>query len=230
VKAFPSPFQRENIKVLAVRGVTTKGNQRGLEMYRKIASKAAEVVKSTPKNVGIFAPSYEVLDGLMSAGFKYIIDRPLYIESRGASSEDNDVLIREFKDHESHGGAVLLGVLGGRNAEGQDYPGDEMNCVVVIGVPYARPTSRVKAKIDYYKKVFPNKGKYYGYFLPAHRKLNQGAGRAHRKLQDKAAIVFLDYRVLQPFVKNDLSEWIKRSIEIVDDRAGLISEKLKSFF
>jgi len=230
VKSYPSPFQKENIKVLAVRGVTTKGNQRGLEMYRKISSKAAEVVKGTPKNVGIFTPSYEVLEGMMSAGFKYIVDRPLYVESRGSSSEENDALISEFKDHESHGGAVLLGVLGGRNSEGQDYPGDEMNCVVVIGVPYARPTARVKAKIDYYKKVFPNKGKYYGYFLPAHRKLNQGAGRAHRKLQDKAAIVFLDYRVLQPFVKNDLSEWIKRSMEIVDDRPGLIAERLRSFF
>ncbi|MBN1786470.1 MAG: DEAD/DEAH box helicase family protein [Candidatus Methanofastidiosa archaeon] len=229
-KAFPSPFQRENIMVLAARGVTTKGNERGLEMYRKIASKAAEVVNSTPKNVGIFAPSYEVLDGVLSAGLKYIIDKPLFVESRAFSSEDNDRLIREFKDHEKHGGGVLLGVLGGRNAEGQDYPGDEMNCVVLLGIPYARPTSRVKAQIDYYSKVFPNRGKYYGYYLPAHRKFNQGAGRAHRMLQDKAAIVFLDYRVLQPFVKNDISEWIKRSMIVVDDRAGVIAERLRSFF
>jgi len=229
-KSYPSPFHRSNIMVLAARGVTTKGSQRGLEMYRKIASKTAEVVNSTPKNVGIFAPSYEVLEGLMSAGFKYIIEKPLFVESRSFTSSDNDKLIREFKAHEKHGGGVLLGVLGGRNAEGQDYPGDEMNCVVLLGIPYARPTSRVKAKIDYYKNVFPNKGKYYGYFLPAHRKFNQGAGRAHRRLQDRAAMVFLDYRVLQPFVRNDLSEWIRRDMQAVDDKAGLIEEKLKSFF
>ncbi len=227
---FESPFQRSNILVLGGRGVTTKGSYRGLEMYRKIASKVAEVVNNTPKNVGVFAPSYEVLEGVLSGGLKYMLEKPLYSESRSLSSMENDRLIKAFKDHESHGGAVLLGVLAGRNAEGQDYPGDEMNCVVLLGVPYARPTARVKAQIEYYKQVFPTKGNYYGYYLPAHRKLNQGAGRAHRRLDDKAAIVFLDYRVLQPFVKKDISSWIKRDMHTIDDKPGLLEKTIKDFF
>jgi len=227
---YPSPFQRSNMLVLAARGVTTKGSYRGLEMYRKLASKAAEVANNTPKNVGIFAPSYEVLEGLLAGGFRYIVEKPLFVESRKLSSAENDELVRTFKDHESHGGAVLLGVLAGRNAEGQDYPGDEMNCVILLGIPYARPTARVKAQIDYYTEAFPSKGRYYGYYLPAHRKLNQGAGRAHRRLEDKAAIVFLDYRVLQPFVKKDVSGWIARSLRPIDDKPGLLARYIETFF
>ncbi|MHC1604668.1 MAG: helicase C-terminal domain-containing protein [Candidatus Methanofastidiosia archaeon] len=229
-KIFPSPFDRSNILVIGTKGVTTKGTHRNLEMYRKIASKAAEVTNNTPKNVAIFTPSYEVLEGLLSAGIRYIIEKPMFIESRELSSQENDEMIRRFKNYEKHGGGVLLGVLGGRNAEGQDYPGDEMNCVVIVGVPYARPTSRVKAQIEYYKKVFPTKGSYYGYYLPAHRKLNQGAGRAHRKLDDRAAIVFLDHRTTQPFVKKDISEWIKKEMRIVEDKPGTIGKMIKLFF
>lgn len=229
-KSFPSPFQSKNVLAMGVRGVTTKGSHRSLDMYRKIASKAAEVVNSTPGNIGVFAPSYEVLKGVLSGGFAQIVSKPLFTESRELTSRDNDELIAQFKAEATGNGAVLLGVLGGRNAEGQDYPGDEMNCVVLLGIPYARPTSRINAQIEYYSDAFPGKGKYYGYFLPAHRKLNQGAGRAHRKLDDRAAIVFLDYRVLQPFVKRDISPWIKGGMRPVDDRADLLGSMISAFF
>ena len=229
-KAFPTPFHASNLLALGARGVTTKGTHRGLEMYRKIASKAAEVVQNTPKNVGIFAPSYEVLEGVLGAGFSRIIDKPLYVESRDLTSSENDRMVRRFKEAGEGDGAVLLGVLAGRNAEGQDYPGDEMNAVVLLGIPYARPTPRVKAQIDYYAQAFPGKGSYYGYYLPAHRKLNQGAGRAHRRLDDKAAIVFLDFRVLQPFVKKDISLWIQSELRPVADTPGALGAELAAFF
>ncbi len=229
-KSFPTPFSQSNLLAIGARGVTTKGSHRGLDMYRKIASKAAEVVNNTPKNVGIFAPSYEVLEGVLSGGLKYIIEKPLYVESRQLTSAENDRMVRAFKGHGEKDGAVLLGVLSGRNAEGQDYPGDEMNAVVLLGIPYARPTARVKAQIDYYSHVFPNRGSYYGYYLPAHRKLNQGAGRAHRKLDDKAAIVFLDFRVLQPFVKKDIPLWIQRDLRPVNDVPGAVGTMVHAFF
>ncbi len=52
-----------------------------------------------------------------------------------------------------------------------------MNGVVLVGIPYARPTPRVQAQIRYFEKKFPpEKGRYYGYYLPpAHRKLVQAA-------------------------------------------------------
>ncbi|NMC58207.1 MAG: ATP-dependent DNA helicase, partial [Candidatus Methanofastidiosa archaeon] len=194
-KVFPSPFSPNNIKGIVTKGVTTKGTHRNEEMYKKITLKAIDIIHSVPANVGIFCSSYEVLEGLMNSGIALMSDKPLFIERRNMDSRENDMLVSDFKFHSGKNGAVLLGVMGGRNAEGGDYPGNEMNTVMIVGVPYARPSPRIEAQIEYYQKVFYGKGKYYGYYLPAHRKLSQAAGRAHRLLSDKALIVFLDERV-----------------------------------
>ena len=69
-----------------------------------------------------------------------------------------------------------------------------MNSVVVVGVPYAEPTPRVKAQIDYNERRFPGFGREYGYVLPAMKKASQAAGRPIRTLEDRGVIIFLDYR------------------------------------
>ena len=105
-----------------------------------------------------------------------------------------------------------------------------MNTVIIVGVPYARPTPRIEAQIEYYQKVFFGKGKYYGYYLPAHRKLSQAAGRAHRLLSDKALIAFLDERVANKFVSKDIPKWIRDSLEYIPDSEEILKEKAKFFF
>ncbi len=229
-KVFSSPFKRSNILTLISKGVTTKSPYRDMSMYKKIVRKIMEIVDAVPKNVGIFTVSYSVLEGLLSAGLQQIIKKPIFVESKDFTSHDNDILVKQFKASAKKDGAVLLGVMGGRNAEGEDYPGDEMNAVVLVGIPYAKPMARVQAQIRYYADVFPGKGKYYGYYLPAHRKLNQAAGRAHRLLEDRACIIFLDYRVGQPFVKNNLSKWMTERLRIVEDEEGILRRYLNLFF
>ena len=110
------------------------------------------------------------------------------------TSKSNERLVAEFKGRVKDKGAIFLGVQGGRTSEGVDFPGDQMNSVVVVGVPYAEPTPRVKAQIEYYEKCFAGRGREYGYLLPAMKKASQAAGRPVRTLEDKGAIVFLDYR------------------------------------
>jgi len=229
-KVFPSPFSPNNIKGIVTKGVTTKGTHRNEEMYKKITLKAIDIIHSVPANVGIFCSSYEVLEGLMNSGIALMSDKPLFIERRNMDSRENDMLVSDFKFHSGKNGAVLLGVMGGRNAEGGDYPGNEMNTVMIVGVPYARPSPRIEAQIEYYQKVFYGKGKYYGYYLPAHRKLSQAAGRAHRLLSDKALIVFLDERVANKFVSKDIPKWIRDSMEFVPDSEEILKEKVKLFF
>ena len=229
-KVFNSPFKRSNILTLISKGVTTKSPYRDVEMYRKLVQKILEIVDVVPKNVGIFTVSYSVLEGILSAGLQQAVKKPLFVENKGSASSENDLLIRGFKTLAKKDGAVLLGVMGGRNSEGEDYPGDEMNAVVLVGIPYAKPTARVQAQVGYYTDVFPGKGKYYGYYLPAHRKLNQGAGRAHRLLDDRACIIFLDYRVAQPFVKNNLSKWTTERLRILEDKEGILKRTLNVFF
>lgn len=227
---YPSPFPVENVLAVAVKGVTTKESCRGREMYEKLVDRIAEAVESVPANIGVFAASYEVLEGLLSAGLTKRVQKPLFVEEREMSSAKNDRLIRGFKSCASRGGAVLLGVQGGRNSEGGDFPGDQMNAVVVVGIPYGRPTKRTKMVIDYYESQFPGRGGFYGYYLPAHRRMCQAAGRAHRLLTDRAAVIFMDWRVATAFVRRSLPSWLCDKLEIAPDGSGALARRLSDFF
>jgi DNA excision repair protein ERCC-2 len=229
-KVVPSPFPEEHVLAMACLGVTTAMEQRTESMYRKMIERIAEVTKNTPANVGVFAASYEVLDALSRAGFEDAVGKTVFRERRGMKSKENEFLIKRFKSYAKKDGAVLLGVQGGRSSEGADYPGDEMNAVVVAGVPYAEPTPRVKAQVDYYERRFPRFGREYGYVLPALKKAAQAAGRPIRTLEDRGVIVFLDYRFATAYCQQFLPFWVRRSMKVLPDGDGLITEELKAFF
>ncbi|MEM2109588.1 MAG: helicase C-terminal domain-containing protein, partial [Candidatus Odinarchaeota archaeon] len=125
---------------------------------------------------------------------------------------------------------VLLGVMGGRNSEGEDFPGDEMNSVVVVGVPYAKPNPSVKASIRYFEEQFPGKGHEYGYVIPSMRRAAQAGGRVIRRLTDRGAIIFLDWRFKQENCLKYFPNWLKDNIEIIPDEAGLLKSKISYFF
>jgi DNA excision repair protein ERCC-2 len=227
---FGSPFPKENIEIIICRGVTTSLSERSSQMYEKLSARTAEAVNSTPTNAGVFAASYDVLHGLIEAGLESLLHKPSFIETSDSSSTRNDELIEKFRNSATRGGGVLLGVQGGRNSEGLDLPGDLLDTVVVVGVPYAKPTSRVKASIDYYETKFPKKGKEYGYNIPAVRKAAQAAGRAFRSIDDRGAVVFLDHRFAKPPCVKLLPSWIRGCYKVLPDENGEISRELQAFY
>jgi DNA excision repair protein ERCC-2 len=230
MKVVPSPFPSEHVLPIISCGVTTEMEKRTPEMYRKIVNRIEEVTDHTPKNTGVFAASFEVLGGLLVGGLKGVIDKPLFCEHRSMSSHENEKMVMEFKAHSKRAGAVLLGVQGGRSSEGVDFPGDEMNSVVIVGVPYAEPTPKVKAQIDYFERCFPGRGRDYCYVLPAMKKASQAAGRPIRTLEDRAALVFLDYRFATGRCKTYLPPWIRDNLKIFPDEDGAIGRELSVFF
>ena len=146
------------------------------------------------------------------------------------SSKTNEKIVAEFKTYADRGGAVFLGVQGGRTSEGVDFPGDQMNSVIVVGVPYAEPTPRVKAQIDYYEKRFPKLGREYGYILPAMKKASQAAGRPIRTLEDRGAIVFMDYRFATNYCRSFLPAWVNNGLKTLPDRDKVLAHEIHSFF
>lgn len=228
-QAVPSPFPREHILCLACCGVTTAMEQRTPIMYKKLIKRIAEVAHNTPANVGIFTASYGVLEKLLDAGLENSLEKPLLHEQRGMKSRENERLISKFKSYAERGGAVLLGVQGGRSSEGTDYPGDQMNSVAIVGVPYAEPTPKVNAQIKYYERCFPGHGREYGYVISALKKAAQAAGRPIRTLEDRGAIIFLDYRFATPYCQQYLPLWIKRGIKTLPDQDNAIKNELTKF-
>jgi DNA excision repair protein ERCC-2 len=174
-------------------------------------------------------PSYAVLQALCATQLTSMIDKKIFIEKPGLSSSENDAIIQSFKKH-SESGAVLLGVLSGRNSEGEDYPGKEMETVVVVGVPFAKPSPRESTRIDYFEHQFPQKGRVYGYLLPAMRSASQAAGRSVRRLEDRGAVVFLDDRYSTSYCSQFLPRCITERIKYLNDSDELLFKQLASFY
>jgi DNA excision repair protein ERCC-2 len=228
-----SPFKKKNIKAIITEGVDTKRKNRTPYMYKKMIKKIDEVLYCTPANVGIFCASYKVLNALKQNHLEDIIrknKKKLFIEKPGLSASENAFLMEDFKSMatSSDYGGVLLGVCGGRNSEGEDYPGDYMNAVIIAGFPYHLPTPRVNAKIKYYDKVFNHQGWEFAYLYPAIQRANQASGRPIRQLTDKGAIIFMDSRFKQKY--EWISKWIQEEIEVVPDRKNAIIQNLFPFW
>ncbi len=221
-----SPFQSKNILALIIEGVDTTYNNRNSFMYKKIINRIVEIISNTPANVGIFCASYKILNDLIMAGIKPLIEnrkikKKLFSESQGKSASQNAEMLEEFKRRSlpPYKGAVLLGVCGGRNSEGEDYPGDFMNAVIIVGIPYHFQSPRIKAKIEYYNKVFNKQGWVFAYLYPAMQRANQASGRPIRKESDKGVIVFMDYRFKERI--GWISDWVKKEIQIIPANMSL---------
>jgi DNA excision repair protein ERCC-2 len=199
-------------------------------MYQTMIERINEVAQNTPANTGVFAASFDVLNALLTEGLEAALDKPLFHEYRGMSSKANEELVAGFKACGEGDGAVFLGVQGGRTSEGVDFPGDQMNSVVIVGVPYAEPTPRVKAQISYYDECFPKLGREYGYVLPAMKKASQAAGRPVRTLEDRGAIVFLDYRFSTSYCRSFLPSWVSNHMKVLQPGNGILAQEIRNFF
>jgi DNA excision repair protein ERCC-2 len=228
-----SPFDKKNIRALITEGVDTRKENRTPLMFKKMIEKIDEILYCTPDNVGIFCASYKVLKALLENGIENIAsnnNKKLFVEKPGLSASENALLVEDFKSMVKNPdiGAVLLGVCGGRNSEGEDYPGNTMNAVIIAGFPYHLPTPRTEAKIQYYDKVFNNQGWNFAYLYPAIQRANQASGRPIRKLTDKGAIIFMDSRFKQKY--KWISDWIQKEIEIIPDQRNAIIQSLYPFW
>jgi DNA excision repair protein ERCC-2 len=226
-----SPFDRKHIKAIITEGIDTKRANRTPAMFKKMINKINEVLTCTPANIGIFCASYQILRGLLTNGIDKVVNKnrkKLFIEEQGLSASENNLMVDNFKTMASDGGAVLLGVCGGRNSEGEDYPGNHMNSVIIAGFPYHLPTPRVDAKIKYYDKVFNKQGWNFAYLYPAVQRANQASGRPIRKITDKGAIIFMDSRFKTKY--KWISEWVRNELKIIPDKPKAIYQALNPFW
>ena len=229
-KVLDSPYSEKNVRGIIIDRISTRLNDRTPENYSKMCDIIAEAANNTPSNSGIFTASYVVLKGLLDAGIESRLDKPFFYEQRNMTSSANDRLIDEYKRLADQGGAVLMGVLGGRSSEGADFPGKQMNTCIIVGIPYARPTTRIESQIAYLEDQFPKKGREYGYVIPAIRRASQAAGRPIRSINDRGLIIFLDYRFGQSYTARFLPAWLRQNTRPLMYETGRIAEIAQDFF
>lgn len=190
-KVFPSPFPPENRLVLYADDVNPGMREMRADpsMKRRIEDRIVGLCNSTTRNTMVFFRSYEMLKSMrprLEAG----IDRRLFWEE--SRSRNFAEAVQSFKSGRN---GVFFTVMGGKVAEGLDFPGEELNLAIIVGLPYPPPSlvsDELKARFD--KKYGFGKGWDYTSLAPALRKTQQAIGRLIRMETDRGAAVILDAR------------------------------------
>ena len=82
---------------------------------------------------------------------------------------------------------------GGRVSEGMNFPGIELELVIIAGIPYPRPDARQKAIQEYYEFRY-HRGWEYAVTFPVSVRIRQAIGRLIRSSDDIGMAIILDRR------------------------------------
>ncbi len=199
IRAYGSPFPRENRLLLVHPLTTTLYAKRTEEMHDLIAREVVAIAAAIPGNVAAFFPSYELLQESEDRVRRARLKKKILVEHSTWDKAKRDGALEALRIARGEGGAVLLGVQGGSLSEGVDYEGNLLQAVVVVGLPLSPPNLEVESLKDYYQRKFGfAKGYDYAYVFPAVNKVLQAAGRPIRSERDRAAIVLMEGRLLSP--------------------------------
>ena len=137
LRVFPSPFPPENRLILYAEDVCA--GQREMRedpsMKSRIEDHIIRLCQATDRNTMVFFRSYEMVRQ-MRPRIEEQVDRQLYWEESG-SSRRTASSIQAFKKGRD---AVFFTVMGGKVAEGLDFPGQELDVAIVVGLPYPPPS------------------------------------------------------------------------------------------
>jgi len=214
------------IKTIVDLGVTTRFKLRTPEMYSKITRKIAAICESTEGGVGVFAPSYLVLDAIRDSFSGITKRKSILVEEPGLTNKASEEMMRTFK---SNSGCVLLAVQGGRFSEGEDFPGDNMDVSIVVGLSLPPPSPTTFA--DYiHIPMSKHDAHLVLSLLPALRKAFQCAGRHVRNPGKVGMVFFLDSRFAQRRIVELMPAWLTDDLTAADFTAEDIGKLTREFF
>ncbi len=195
--SFPSPFSKQNKRLFFVSDVTTKYAElsRDPEIKDRLWYYISTICNTFAQNTMVFFPSFNILSMFRRNNDFSTIQRSIFLEEQKMSQSALIDLIDDFKScGDTKGdGAALFSVMGGRISEGMDFPAEQLEIAVIVGIPYPKPTARQRGLQQYYDMKF-RKGWAYTVEAPAARKMLQSIGRLIRDETDRGVAVILDRR------------------------------------
>ncbi len=189
----PSHFPPEHRRFLYDPTVTTrfedlKNDPRAIQ---RLADRLVEVLQTLPVKTAVFFPSFELMHKVLESGLQSQLPGNVFIEYNKVPMGDLWRSIEGWKKDPE--GTILIGVAGGRLSEGIDYPDEELEAVVLVGIPYPRPTAKREALRRYLDQTVGH-GWEYTVEAPAQRAILQATGRMIRSEHDRGIAIILDRR------------------------------------
>jgi DNA excision repair protein ERCC-2 len=195
--SFRSSFPSKNRRVLFVDDVSTKYDDiiKDESMINRMIDQVTSICNNFPKNTMVFFPSFNIMNMFRFNDDIKKITRSVFFEEQKMSQSALMDLVSDFKDYGSgiNEGAALFSVMGGRISEGMDFPAEQLEIALIVGIPYPKPTARQRGLKRYYDLKF-RKGWEYTVEAPTARKLLQSIGRLIRDEKDRGIAVILDRR------------------------------------
>lgn len=189
----PSPFQAENLCLVAFTGVSVRQSVRDLNASVTATGIAAAIAQKKG-NYLVYFPSYAYMDTVARIFIKQFPNVKTIIQSRGMSYTEKEKFLSFFKNDE---GVMRVGfcVLGGSFSEGVDLPGSRLIGSIVIGVGLPQLSTELNIMRDFYDlKYEPGYGYAYAYTYPGMNKILQACGRVIRCETDRGIVVLIDDR------------------------------------
>jgi DNA excision repair protein ERCC-2 len=189
----PSHFPPEHRRYLYDPAVTTRFEdlRQDPRAVVRLADRLVEVLSCLPVKTAVFFPSFDLLQRVLDAGLQSALPANVVVELSRMPTGDLWRSIEGWKRDPQ--GTILLGVAGGRLAEGIDYPNEELEAVVMVGIPYPRPTAKRLALREFLDST-TGQGWEHTFEAPAARAIVQACGRMIRSEHDRGLAIILDKR------------------------------------
>ena len=208
----PSGFPPENRRAVYLEDVTTRYDTLGADprIYPRLRDHVVAACNATDRNTVVFYPSHAFLASFLD--IRPRIRRPVYVESQDLGQGELMSTVARFRADRG----VLFAVAGGRVSEGMDFPDRELEVAVFVGLPYPKPSARLRA-LELFGDSRFGEGWRYAVEAPTQRKVLQCLGRLIRSERDRGVAVILDARAKR-------FRHVIRGLERSGDAAATVAE------
>ncbi len=187
----PSPFPKENLKILVAPKVSVKYKNRE-KSYQEVADYVKAFINNKVGNYFIYSPSYEYLENLKA--YINVEDADIFYQDRDMSEEDRVAFLLNFKPNPEKTTLGFL-VIGGAFGEGIDLVSDRLIGAIIVGIGMPKINFESDKIAEYYtNNELP--GHDYAYLNPGMNKVMQAVGRVIRSEDDRGAVLLIDERYL----------------------------------
>ena len=222
--SLPSPFPKNNRKIVVVSEVDTTYKQRA-NHYDRIADTVAEIAEASEGNFLALFPSYAFLREV--AQRMPPLRKNVVLQRTDMTDYERHAVLQILRDKPREGN-LILAVSGGMYAEGIDYQGDMLSGVMVVGPALPQVSFEQELLKRYYDEQY-GAGFEFAYLIPGMTRVVQSAGRVIRSETDIGVIALLCRRFTQEsYTRYFPADWYEQSPrELVSKKPA---SEIRAFF
>ena len=222
--SLPSPFPRDNRKIVVISEVDTTYKRRA-DSYDRIALNVAEIAEASDGNYLALFPSYAFLREVSER--LPVLRKNVMVQRTDMTDYERNAILEILRDRPKRGN-LILAVSGGMYAEGVDYQGDMLAGVMVVGPALPQVSFEQELLKQYYDEQY-GAGFEFAYLIPGMTRVVQSAGRVIRSETDIGVIALLCRRFTQEsYTRYFPVDWYEHSPRELVSRKP--ANDIRSFF